>query len=96
MHGGACHLLGHALLDGPRLTCVAYQSALLTTPILTFILITNLLLPFPAFLKTIIILAGIGATLYAAYRAYKDAQEGLSRYWLPYIGEYAERWVNEE
>jgi hypothetical protein len=42
------------------------------------------------------VLGGVGAALYAAYRAYKDAQEGLSRYWLPYIGEYAERWVNEE
>ncbi|BEI86792.1 hypothetical protein CcaverHIS002_0701380 [Cutaneotrichosporon cavernicola] len=72
----------------------AYQSALLTTPILTFILITNLLLPFPAFLKTLIVLAGVGAALYSAYRAYKDAQEGLNRYWLPYIGEYAERRVD--
>jgi hypothetical protein len=62
----------------------------------TFILLTNLLLPFPAFLKTIIVLGGVGVTLYAAYRAYKDAQEGLGRYWLPYIGEVAERWVNDE
>ncbi|KAL1406320.1 hypothetical protein Q8F55_008019 [Vanrija albida] len=74
----------------------AYQSALLTTPIVIFLLLTNLLLPFPAFLKTLIILGGVGVTLYTAYRAWKDAQDGLNRYWLPYIGEIAERWVGEE
>jgi len=47
-------------------------------------------------LRTLIILAGIGVTLYASFRAYKDAQEGLGRFWLPYIGEMAERYVNEE
>lgn len=74
----------------------AYQSALLTTPLVLFMIITNLLIPLPAFLRTLIILAGVGTTLFAAYRAWKDAQDGLSRYWLPYIGERAERWVNEE
>lgn len=59
-------------------------------------IITNLLIPMPTFLRTLIILAGVGVTLFASYRAWKDAQEGLSRYWLPYIGERAERWVNEE
>lgn len=87
-----CNALKSVLI----LTPPAYQSALLTTPIVVFLLITNLLIPFPAFLRSIIIIAGIGATLYAAYRAWKDAQEGLSRYWLPYIGELSERWVNEE
>ncbi|RSH88733.1 hypothetical protein EHS25_002961 [Saitozyma podzolica] len=74
----------------------AYQSALLTTPLLAFLLLTNLLIPLPSFLRTILILASVGATLYAAFRAWKDAQEGLGRFWLPYIGEIAERWVGEE
>jgi uncharacterized membrane protein len=90
----------------PTLTCfhdrhlltlvTAYQSALLTTPLLAFLLLTNLLIPLPSFLRTILILASVGATLYAAFRAWKDAQEGLGRFWLPYIGEIAERWVGEE
>jgi hypothetical protein len=59
-------------------------------------LLTNLLIPLWGWLRTLIILAGVGATLYAAYRAYTDAQDGLGRFWLPYIGEQAERWVNDE
>jgi uncharacterized membrane protein len=78
------------------LISTAYQSALLTTPLLAFILLTNLLIPLPRFLRTLIILGSVGATLYTAFRAWKDAQQGLSRYWLPFIGEIAERWVNEE
>jgi uncharacterized membrane protein len=78
------------------LTLAAYQSALLTTPLLAFLLLTNLLIPLPSFLRTFLILASVGATLYTAFRAWKDAQEGLGRFWLPYIGEIAERWVNEE
>lgn len=88
-----------------RLTCLrdkngakkeAYQSALLTTPLLTLLLIINLLIPLPTFLKTLLILASVGVTIYTAFRAWKDAQEGLGRYWLPYIGEIAEKWVSEE
>jgi hypothetical protein len=60
------------------------------------VLLTNLLIPFPHFLRTIIILVSVGATVYTAFRAWKDAQEGLSRFWLPYIGEIAEKWVSEE
>ncbi|ALO60575.1 hypothetical protein CNE03395 [Cryptococcus deneoformans JEC21] len=74
----------------------AYQSALLTTPLLVLLLLFNLLLPLPAFLRTLFIVASVGATLYAAFRAWRDAQEGLERYWLPYIGPIAERWVSEE
>jgi hypothetical protein len=59
-------------------------------------LLTTLLIPLWTWLRTLIILGGVGAALYAAYRAYTDAQEGLGRYWVPYIGEVAERWVNEE
>ncbi|WVR07583.1 hypothetical protein IAU60_004625 [Kwoniella sp. DSM 27419] len=74
----------------------AYQSALLTTPLLTLLLIFNLLIPLPVFLMTIFIIAAVGVTLYTAFRAWRDAQDGLSRFWLPYIGERAERWVSEE
>ena len=74
----------------------AYQSALLTTPLLAIILIFNLLIRLPSFFRIVIIFGSIAVTLFASYRAWKDAQEGLSRYWLPYIGEIAERWVSEE
>ncbi|WVF72814.1 hypothetical protein IAT40_007632 [Kwoniella sp. CBS 6097] len=74
----------------------AYQSALLTTPLLTLILLFHLLIRLPLFLRILLIIASVGATLYTSFRAWKDAQEGLSRFWLPYIGEIAERWVSEE
>jgi uncharacterized membrane protein len=74
----------------------AYQSALLTTPLLGLLLFFNLLIRLPYFLRLILLLASAGVTLYTSFRAWKDAQEGLGRYWLPYIGEIAERWVNEE
>lgn len=74
----------------------AYQSALLTTPILTFLLIINLVIRLPKFLRVIFIIASIAATAYTAFRAWRDAQEGLGRFWLPLIGEIAEKWVSEE
>ncbi|KIR99576.1 hypothetical protein L804_03206 [Cryptococcus deuterogattii 2001/935-1] len=82
-----------AYLGGP---VTAYQSALLTTPLLVLLLLFNLLIPLPAFLHTFFIVVSVGGTLYAAFRAWKDAQEGLERFWLPYIGPVAERWVSEE
>ncbi|KAL7422506.1 hypothetical protein Q5752_003154 [Cryptotrichosporon argae] len=74
----------------------AYQSALLTTPILSILLLANLLIPLPTFIRSLLILGGLGTTFYTAWRAWKDAQDGLGRFWLPYIGEIAERWVGEE
>ncbi|KAI9637515.1 uncharacterized protein MKK02DRAFT_43440 [Dioszegia hungarica] len=75
----------------------AYQSALLTTPILTILLLFNLVIPFPSFLRLLLLLGSIGAAGYTAFRAWSDAsQGGLSRFYLPYIGEIAERWVGEE
>ncbi|KAE8542563.1 hypothetical protein D1P53_001343 [Cryptococcus gattii VGV] len=82
-----------AYLGGP---VTAYQSALLTTPLLVLLLLFNLLIPLPAFLRTLFIVVSVGGILYAAFRAWKDAQEGLERFWLPYIGPVAERWVSEE
>jgi uncharacterized membrane protein len=75
---------------------LAYQSALFTTPLLTLLLFTNLIIPFPHFLKVVFFLAALGSILYMAWRAWRDAQDGLGRYWLPYVGEIAERWVGEE
>ncbi|KAK4683435.1 hypothetical protein P7C73_g6830, partial [Tremellales sp. Uapishka_1] len=74
----------------------AYQSALLTTPLIVLLLFTNLLIPFPTFLRIIFLLASIGVTLYTAFKAWKDAQEGLGRFWLPVIGQVADKWVGEE
>lgn len=75
----------------------AYQSALLTTPLLTILLLFNLVIPFPSFLRLLLLLGSIGAAGYTAFRAWSDAsQGGLSRFYLPYIGEIAERWVGEE
>lgn len=74
----------------------AYQSALLTTPLLALILLFNLLIRLPAFLRLVLLLASVGVTLFASFRAWKDAQDGLGRYWLPFIGELADKWVNEE
>ncbi|OXG24887.1 hypothetical protein C367_03413, partial [Cryptococcus neoformans Ze90-1] len=80
----------------PLTRSAAYQSALLTTPLLVLLLLFNLLIPLPAFLRALLLIAAVGGTLYAAFRAWKDAQEGLERFWLPYIGPIAERWVSEE
>lgn len=77
-------------------SCAAYQSALLTTPLLVLVLVFNLLITLPAFFRTVFLVVAVGVTLYAAFRAWKDAQEGLERFWLPYIGPVAERWVSEE
>ncbi|EIW68160.1 hypothetical protein TREMEDRAFT_32459 [Tremella mesenterica DSM 1558] len=71
----------------------AYQSALLTTPLLALLLLFNLVIRLPTFLRVLLILGSICVTLYASFRAWKDAQEGLGRYWLPYIGEIAEKWI---
>ena len=74
----------------------AYQSALLTTPLLALILFFSLILRLPSFFRVILILGSVGVTLFTSFRAWKDAQDGLSRYWLPVVGEIAERWVSEE
>ncbi|CAD6581390.1 MAG: hypothetical protein TREMPRED_003000 [Tremellales sp. Tagirdzhanova-0007] len=74
----------------------AYQSALLTTPLLTILLLFNLLLRLPIFFRIVLIIISVGVTIYTAFRAWRDAQEGLGRFWLPFIGEIAERWVGEE
>ncbi|WRT68408.1 uncharacterized protein IL334_005384 [Kwoniella shivajii] len=74
----------------------AYQSALFTTPLLIFLLIFKLIIRLPKFLFIIYIIGAVMGIVYTSFRAWKDAQEGLSRFWLPYIGEIAEKWVGEE
>ncbi|KAF8597750.1 hypothetical protein BDV93DRAFT_452365 [Ceratobasidium sp. AG-I] len=74
----------------------AYQSALLTTPLL---LLRGLLglLHFPWFLQFISTLSVVLPALYMAFRTFRDANgAGLARYQLPYIGLLAERWLGEE
>lgn len=92
MVASVIHCTSLALLIGRP----AYQSALLTTPLFLFLLLTNLLIPLPQFIRTIFIIGSVGVTLYTSFRAWKDAQDGLSRFWLPYVGVIAERWVSEE
>ncbi|KAJ6575128.1 hypothetical protein B0H19DRAFT_1254738 [Mycena capillaripes] len=75
---------------------LAYQSALLTTPLVVVRIFASLL-QFWGWLRTIFTLMIIGSQLYMAARAYLDAsQNGLARFQLPYIGPIAARWVDEE
>ena len=98
----------------------AYQSALLSTPLLLLRLFAALV-GFWGFLQTLLTLALVGSACGMAYVffsscpnvfesvmelmigdmsrfvAYRDANSGgLARYRLPYIGEYADRWVGDE
>jgi len=74
----------------------AYQSALLTTPLLLLRGMVGLL-GFPSWLLFISTLLLVASALYMAVRAYRDAnQSGLARYRLPYIGELADHWVGDE
>ncbi|TFK57292.1 hypothetical protein OE88DRAFT_1650932 [Heliocybe sulcata] len=74
----------------------AYQSALLTTPLLVLRMLLSLL-AFPVTLRTIMTVLIICGQLLMAFRAYHDAaQNGLARYQLPYIGPIADNWVKGE
>ncbi|KAJ7783800.1 hypothetical protein DFH07DRAFT_789167 [Mycena maculata] len=74
----------------------AYQSALLTTPLVVIRIFASLL-QFPGWMRTILTLLMIGSQLYMAIRAYLDAaNNGLARFRLPYIGPIAARWLEEE
>ncbi|KAJ7932386.1 hypothetical protein B0H13DRAFT_776763 [Mycena leptocephala] len=74
----------------------AYQSALLTTPLVVIRILASLL-QFWSWLRTLLTLLIIGSQLYMATRAYLDAsQNGLARFQLPHIGPIAERWLEEE
>jgi uncharacterized membrane protein len=68
----------------------------LTTPLLGLLLFFHLILVLPTFLQALLLIGSVGFTAFVAFKAWSDAQNGLSRYYLPYIGEVAERWVGEE
>ncbi|KAI0651848.1 hypothetical protein C8Q79DRAFT_61594 [Trametes meyenii] len=74
----------------------AYQSALLTTPLVVLRILASLL-QFPSFLRTALTLLLVIPSLYMAWQAYIDAvRNGLVRFQIPFIGPLAERWVFEE
>ncbi|WVN85916.1 uncharacterized protein L203_101069 [Cryptococcus depauperatus CBS 7841] len=87
-------MVGHPVVSSAH--SAAYQSALLTTPLLVLFLVFKLLIRLPSFLKTIFILASLGTTLYASFKAWYGAQQGLDRFYLPWIGAVADRWLGEE
>ncbi|KAJ7092741.1 hypothetical protein C8R44DRAFT_844234 [Mycena epipterygia] len=74
----------------------AYQSALLTTPLVVIRIFASLL-QFPGWMRTILTLLIIASQLYIWRRAYLDAsQNGLARFQVPYVGPVAARWLEEE
>jgi len=74
----------------------AYQSGLLSGPLLLLRLLLSLL-RFPQFFKVIINVVIVASSLFMAAKAFIDAdRNGLARFQLPYIGALAERWVTEE
>ncbi|TDL28460.1 hypothetical protein BD410DRAFT_222744 [Rickenella mellea] len=74
----------------------AYQSALLTTPIL-LLRIFGTLVHFWSFLVTILTILLFIVQFFMAFQAYRDASmNNLSRFYLPYIGPLADRWVEDE
>ncbi|KAI0732386.1 hypothetical protein C8Q72DRAFT_818561 [Fomitopsis betulina] len=74
----------------------AYQSALLTGPLLLLRIIAALI-QFPSVLCTLLTVLLVMSCLYMAWRAYIDAaKNGLVRFQLPWIGPMADQWVAEE
>ncbi|KAH9835564.1 uncharacterized protein C8Q71DRAFT_762595 [Rhodofomes roseus] len=74
----------------------AYQSALLTGPLLLLRIIAALL-QFPALICTFFTLLLVVSCLYMIWRSYIDAaRNGLVRFQLPWIGPMADQWVAEE
>ncbi|KAI8995623.1 hypothetical protein BD414DRAFT_247234 [Trametes punicea] len=74
----------------------AYQSALLTTPLVILRILASLL-QFPPFLRTVLTLLLVIPSLYMAWQAFMDAaRNGLVRFQIPFIGPLAERWLSEE
>ena len=95
-------------------TClhIAYQSALLTTPLILLRILASLL-QVSSFLRTVLTLLLFSSISFMAYvpsrcssygtdgtirfRAHTDAsRNGLSRFHVPFIGQLAERWLDEE
>lgn len=74
----------------------AYQSALLTTPLLGVRFLASVA-HFPGWMKFFFTLLLVIPSLFMAFCAFRDAnRNGLSRYELPFIGKLADEWVAEE
>ncbi|KAI0304947.1 hypothetical protein BC826DRAFT_979095 [Russula brevipes] len=74
----------------------AYQSALLTTPLILLRVLASLLQLSPTF-RTLLNLLILASVCFMAFRAHTDAsRNGLSRFHVPFIGLLAERWLDEE
>ncbi|KAH9946624.1 hypothetical protein B0H21DRAFT_742393 [Amylocystis lapponica] len=74
----------------------AYQSALLTTPLLVLRILAALL-QFPSLLCTLLTFLLVLPALFMSWQAYIDAaRNGLARFQIPGIGPMADRWVSDE
>ncbi|KAI0033168.1 hypothetical protein K488DRAFT_85171 [Vararia minispora EC-137] len=74
----------------------AYQSALLSTPLLLLRIIASIF-ALAGFFKLLFSLLLVGPCLFMAYRAFIDAsRNGLARYHLPFVGDLADQWLHDE
>jgi len=74
----------------------AYQSALLTTPLILLRILASLL-QLSSVLRHFLNLLLISSISFMAFRAHTDAsRNGLSRFHIPFIGLLAEQWLDEE
>jgi len=74
----------------------AYQSALLTTPLILLRILASLL-QVSSILRTVLTLLLFSSISFMAFRAHTDAsRNGLTRFHVPFIGQLAERWLDEE
>jgi len=74
----------------------AYQSALLTTPLILLRILASIL-QLPSILRTLLTVLLLSSIAFMSYRAHNDAsRNGLTRFHVPFIGPIAERWLDEE
>lgn len=73
----------------------AYQSALLTTPLLLLRILASVL-QLPTVLRTLLTVLLVTSMGFMAFRAHTGASRGLTRFHVPFIGPLAERWLDEE
>ncbi|KAI0094903.1 hypothetical protein BDY19DRAFT_915197 [Irpex rosettiformis] len=73
-----------------------YQSALLSTPLLGLYIIISFI-TISVFFQTVFLLLLVGPLIYMAWQGYAGAARyGLTRFYVPWIGPIADRWVSEE
>ncbi|KAF8973938.1 hypothetical protein BDZ97DRAFT_1751875 [Flammula alnicola] len=74
----------------------AYQSALLTTPLVLIRMLLSIA-HFPSWIKTLCTLTIIAIQLFVGFFAYRDAsQNGLVHFHAPFVGAIAEKWLADE